>query len=121
MKRPQKYTRKRSSVSLFKHFHVNWCVCNMEDGDSWVTKLKDYNRRHGRDPTEQSPLVSGGDTPLDKKLLEESYVQMKGDTSQKYSIIPKFYSKVHFGAQLPLPELGSIHAAEMPVNSPSIP
>ena len=61
---------------------------------SWVSKLKEYNKRHGTDTTEQSPLESGGDKEEDQKLLEESYIHFKGEASKKYSVIPKFYSKV---------------------------
>lgn len=61
---------------------------------SWVSKLKEYNKRQGKETSGRSPLEGGGDTEEDKKLLEESYIQFKGESSKKYSVIPKFYSKV---------------------------
>lgn len=60
---------------------------------SWASKLRQYNSIHDRDVDSKSPLEDG-DTEQDKKLLEEYYVKFKGDATNKYSVIPKFYSKV---------------------------
>ena len=59
----------------------------------WAKKLKEYNQRHGRDPSETSPLERE-DTEEDKRLLKETYTKFKGEDTLKYSALPKFYSKV---------------------------
>lgn len=65
-----------------------------EEEGGWVSKLRQYNSRHGRDIGVNDPLEDGGNSEEDKQLLEEYYVKFKGDATSKYSVIPKFYSKV---------------------------
>lgn len=65
-----------------------------EEGEDWVSRLRQYNKRHQRDTDVKSPLEEGGDSKEDMRLLEEYYVKFKGDSASKYSVIPKFYSKV---------------------------
>lgn len=62
--------------------------------EGWVTRLKQYNTRLSKDLSSKSPLDEGGDTEEDRKLLEEYYVTLKGESGRKYSVLPKFYSKV---------------------------
>lgn len=72
-------------------------MAELEEEEDWATTLREYNIRHGRGETSsESPLEGGGDTEQDRKLLEECYVKLKGDTTHKYSVIPKFYSKVTY-------------------------
>ena len=59
---------------------------------SWVSKLKEFNLRHGKDV--ESPVAEGGDSDEDRSLLKKYYVEFKGQATDKYSVIPKFYSKV---------------------------
>ena len=65
-----------------------------KEGESWVSTLREFNRRRKGGEGEKNPLQDGGDTEEDKKLLEEYYVKFKGEARNKYSVIPKFYSKV---------------------------
>ena len=74
-------------------------MAEMSEEDDWATKLRAYNSRHNpdtdRDEEEaKSPLEEGGNSEEDKKLLEEYYIKFKGKATNKYSAIPKFYSKV---------------------------
>lgn len=64
------------------------------DGEemSWVSKLKQFNMRHGRDV--KSPVTEDGHSDEDRSLLKKYYVEFKGQATDKYSVIPKFYSKV---------------------------
>ena len=64
-----------------------------EEEGSWVAQLRQYNSRHGGKEDSKSPL-EGEDTEEDKRLLEEYYIKFKGESRNKYSLIPKFYSKV---------------------------
>ena len=65
-----------------------------KEGESWVSTLREFNRRRKGGEGGKNPLQDGGDTEEDKKLLEEYYVKFKGEARNKYSVIPKFYSKV---------------------------
>ncbi len=66
----------------------------MAEQASLASKLRDYNSRHRSDKTAEYPRDGLGDTQEDKALLEEYYIKFKGGAGNKYSLIPKFYSKV---------------------------
>lgn len=73
-------------------------MAEMSEEDDWAAKLRAYNSRHNPDRDEEegrSPLEEGGNSEEDKKLLEEYYIKFKGEATNKYSAIPKFYSKVY--------------------------
>ena len=74
----------------------------MAEGGDWVSRLQQYNSRHQRDMDAKSPLEEGGDSEEDHRLLEEYYIKFKGDAASKYSVIPKFYSKVESRHKFPL-------------------
>ena len=61
---------------------------------SWVNSLKEYNRVHGNGADSKSLSEGTTNTEEDKQLLEEYYIKFKGEKTDKYSLIPKFYSKV---------------------------
>lgn len=65
-----------------------------KEEESWAAKLRQYNSQHKKGETSKSPLEGRGDTEEDRKLLKEYYVKYKGESINRYSQIPKFYSKV---------------------------
>ena len=71
-------------------------MAEKEEEESWVATLRQYNSRlNKKDPLPPENLLERGeDTEEDKKLLEECYLKLKGGSGNKYSILPKFYSKV---------------------------
>lgn len=69
-----------------------WPSSGGSEEGSWASKLKQFNMRHGRDV--KSPVAEGGDSDEDRSLLKKYYVEFKGQATDKYSVIPKFYSKV---------------------------
>ena len=40
--------------------------------------------------------LAGDRKKLDEQLFEEEYAKLKGEAERKYSLIPKFYSKVRY-------------------------
>lgn len=69
-------------------------MAEMKEGGGWVSTLRQYSARLNKDSSPENVLEEGGDTVEDRKLLEECYIQLKGEAGNKYSILPKFYSKV---------------------------
>ena len=65
-----------------------------EGKEDWVSSLRQFNARVSKEPAPENLLEGGGDTVEDRKLLEECYVKLKGKAGNKYSVLPKFYSKV---------------------------
>lgn len=70
-------------------------MAERKEEEGWASKLKEYNSRHGRDGDSKSPLEEAGDSNEDRNLMEAFYVKFKGTTTNKYSVLPKFYSKVN--------------------------
>jgi hypothetical protein len=74
-------------------------MAEMSAEDDWVSKLSLYNRRHGRETDTKSPLDDEESSEVDERLLEEYYIKFKGNAASKYSVIPKFYSKVQHDSE----------------------